>query len=265
MNRILNLIPTKKASFYFFIITMLFFYAPLLILIVFSFNSSKNISWAGFSLKWYKELFFNSSSLWNSFGNTIIVALTSAIVSTVIGTLGAIGIYWYKFKFKKYIEIVSYLPLILPEIIIGVSLLIFFSGIKLQLGLFTIFLAHVTFNLPYVLLIVMARLSEFDYSILEAAYDLGAREIDTLLKVIIPMSLPGIISGFLIAVTLSLDDFVITFFVTGPGSSTLPLHIYSMIRFGVSPVINALSVVLIAGSIILAISSKGLYKYMFSK
>ncbi|OHD24454.1 MAG: spermidine/putrescine ABC transporter permease [Spirochaetes bacterium GWD1_27_9] len=265
MNRILNLIPTKKASFYFFIITMLFFYAPLFILIVFSFNSSKNISWAGFSLKWYKELFFNSSSLWNSFGNTIIVALTSAIVSTVIGTLGAIGIYWYKFKFKKYIEIVSYLPLILPEIIIGVSLLIFFSGIKLQLGLFTIFLAHVTFNLPYVLLIVMARLSEFDYSILEAAYDLGAREIDTLLKVIIPMSLPGIISGFLIAVTLSLDDFVITFFVTGPGSSTLPLHIYSMIRFGVSPVINALSVVLIAGSIILAISSKGLYKYMFSK
>jgi spermidine/putrescine transport system permease protein len=111
----------------------------------------------------------------------------------------------------------------------------------------------------------MARLSEFDYSVIEAAYDLGAREVDALLKVIIPMSIPGIISGFLMAITLSLDDFVITFFVSGPGSTTLPLHIYSMIRFGVSPVVNALSVILIIGSVILALSSKRMYKYMFSR
>jgi spermidine/putrescine transport system permease protein len=197
--------------------------------------------------------------------NSAIVAITSSTLSTIIGTLGAIGIYWYNFRFKKILQIASFMPLILPEIIIGVSLLIFFAGIKLKLGLFTIFLAHTTFNIPFVVLIVMARLEEFDFSIIEAAYDLGAREIDTLLKVIIPISSPGIISGFLMAVTLSLEDFVITFFVAGPGSSTLPLHVYSMIRFGVSPVINALSVIIIAGTILLAFSTKNIVKYIIQK
>jgi spermidine/putrescine transport system permease protein len=197
--------------------------------------------------------------------NSAIVAVTSSILSTVIGTLGAIGIYWYNFRFKKILQVASFLPLILPEIIIGVSLLIFFAGIKLKLGLFTIFLAHTTFNIPFVVLIVMARLEEFDFSIIEAAYDLGAREIDTLLKIIVPISSPGIISGFLMAVTLSLEDFVITFFVAGPGSSTLPLHVYSMIRFGVSPVINALSVIIIAGTILLAFSTKNIVKYIIQK
>jgi spermidine/putrescine transport system permease protein len=197
--------------------------------------------------------------------NSAIVAITSSTLSTIIGTLGAIGIYWYNFRFKKILQVASFLPLILPEIIIGVSLLIFFAGIKLKLGLFTIFLAHTTFNIPFVVLIVMARLEEFDFSIIEAAYDLGAREIDTLLKIIIPISSPGIISGFLMAVTLSLEDFVITFFVAGPGSSTLPLHVYSMIRFGVSPVINALSVIIIAGTILLAFSTKNIVKYIIQK
>jgi spermidine/putrescine transport system permease protein len=197
--------------------------------------------------------------------NSAIVAITSSILSTIIGTLGAIGIYWYNFKFKKILQVASFLPLILPEIIIGVSLLIFFAGIKLKIGMFTIFLAHTTFNIPFVVLIVMARLEEFDFSIIEAAYDLGAREIDTLMKVIIPISSPGIISGFLMAVTLSLEDFVITFFVAGPGSSTLPLHVYSMIRFGVSPVINALSVIIIAGTILLAFSTKNIVKYIAQK
>lgn len=248
-----------------FAITMIFFYLPLTILIVFSFNASKTMHWTGFSLHWYQELFFNSRTLWQSFSNSVIVALTSASIATTIGTLGAIGIYWYNFKLKKVLQIATFLPLVLPEIIIGVSLLIFFAGIKLKLGLFTIFLAHTTFNIPFVLLIVMARLEEFDFSIIEAAYDLGAREIDTLLKVIIPISFPGIISGFLMAITLSLEDFVITFFVAGPGSSTLPLHVYSMIRFGVSPVINALSVVIIAGTIVLAFSTRNILKYLINK
>lgn len=255
----------RRVSLFLFILTMIFFYAPLVLLVVYSFNSSKTMTWEGFSFKWYEQLFFNSDSLWRSFFNSIIIALTSATVSTVIGTLGAIGIYRYKFKFKKYTEVVSYLPLILPEIIIGVALLIFFNKIHLKLGLASIIIAHITFNIPYVLFIVMARLSEFDNSVLEAAYDLGATELDTLRKVIIPMAKPGIISAFLIAITLSLDDFVITFFVAGPGSSTLPLHVYSMIRFGVTPVINALSVVLILASIILAVSSKKMFKYMFAK
>ncbi len=247
----------------FFWLTMGFFYAPLVILIIYSFNQGRSMNFTGFSLKWYKVLFFDSAKLWGSFYNTVIIALVSATLSTLLGTLGAIGIYWYNFRMKKYLEVVSYLPIILPEIIIGVSMLMFFAGMGIPLGLGTIMIAHITFNIPYVLLIVIARLSEFDYSIIEAAHDLGAREIDTLLKVILPVCMPGIISGFLMAVTLSIDDFVITFFVTGPGASTLPLHIYSMLRFGLSPVINSLSVILILGSLVLAFASKKMFKYMF--
>ena len=252
-----------KISGLFFWMTMAFFYAPLVVLIIFSFNEGRSMNFTGFSLKWYKVLFFNSSKLWSSFHNTVVIALVSALVSTVIGTLGAIGIYWHNFKLKRYLEVVSYLPIILPEIIIGVSMLMFFAGINMPLGLSTIIIAHITFNIPYVLLIVAARLSEFDYTIIEAAHDLGAREMDTLLKVIIPMCMPGILSGFLVAITLSIDDFVITFFVTGPGASTLPLHIYSMLRFGLSPAINSLSVILIAGSLCMAFMSKKLFRYMF--
>lgn len=264
MRETKNLVKKSKTSKIIFFVTMIFLYAPFAILIVLSFNQSRSMNFTGFSLKWYYEFFFKSTNLWRAFANSITIAILSATASTIIGTLGAIGIYWYRFKFKKYLEIVSYLPLILPEIIIGVALLMFFSGIKFKLGLITIFIAHTTFNLPYVLFIVMARLAEFDYSIIEASYDLGAKELQALMKVIIPISLPGIISGFLMAFTLSLDDFVITFFVTGPGASTLPLHIYSMLRFGVSPVINVLSVFLIVVSILLAISSKKMYKYMFN-
>ncbi|HOO74540.1 MAG TPA: ABC transporter permease [Tepiditoga sp.] len=257
----------RKKSFSFslfvFVLTMIFFYTPIIILFVFSFNSSKTMNWQGFSLVWYKKLFTDSADIWRSFGNSIIVALSSSAVATFIGTLGAIGIRWYKFRSKRFIEIISYLPLVLPDIIIGVSLLIMFSLVKIKLSLFTIFLAHATFNIPYVLFIVLSRLDEFDSTILEAAKDLGASEIQTLLKVIIPISVPGIIAGFLMSMTLSLDDFVITFFVSGPGSSTLPLHIYSMIRFGVSPVINAISAVMIIGTILLAVLTRRFYKYMF--
>ena len=255
----------NKISFFVFTATMVFFYAPLMVLIVYSFNNSKTMNWEGFSLRWYNELFYHSRDLWRAFLNSIIIALTSSVVATTMGTLGAIGIYWYDFRFKKHLRITSFLPLILPEIIIGVSLLILFAAIGLKLGLLTIFIAHTSFNVPYVLLIVSSRLDQFDHSIIEAAYDLGARELDALLRVIIPVSMPGIIAGFLVSVTLSLEDFVITFFVAGPGSTTLPLHVYSMIRFGVSPVINALSVILISGTLLLAFSSKGIYKYIFQK
>lgn len=248
-----------------FSLAIAFFYVPLILLIVYSFNESRSMNWTGFSLVWYQKLFFDSRDLWSAFSKSIIIAITSATFSTILGTLGAIGVNWYSFKLKKYVQITTFLPLILPEIIMGVSLLIFFAGIHLKLSLFTIFIAHTTFNIPFVLLIVLSRLEEFDYSIIEASYDLGAREIDTLLRVIVPICIPGIISGFLTAVTLSLEDFVITFFVAGPGSSTLPLYIYSMIRFGVSPVINALSVVLILGTAVLAFSMRGFYKYIVRK
>lgn len=251
----------RRTSLFFFLLSMLFFYLPLLILIVYSFNEGKSMVWKGFSLKWYEELFMYSDNIWKAFRYSVFIAVLSGIISTVIGTLGAIGLQWYDFKGKKALQLLTYIPLVIPEIILGVSLLILFATIKFELGLTTIFIAHTTFNIPFVLFIILSRLEEFDYSIVEAAYDLGATELQTLIKVIIPAILPGIVSGFLISVTLSFDDFVTTFFVAGPGSSTLPLRIYSMIRLGVSPVINALSVLLIGISIILTLSTKSLQKY----
>lgn len=251
----------RKTSFIFFIISMTFFYLPLLILIIFSFNKGKSSIWEGFSLKWYKELFLNSDGVWTSFKYSLIIGFLSSSFATFLGTLGAIGIKWYDFKFKKYLNIITFLPLVIPDIILGVSLLILFSTINLELGLTSIFIAHTTFSVPFVLFIVLSRLNELDYSIIEAAYDLGATEFQILRKVIFPMLIPAIISGFLIALTLSFDDFITSFFVAGPGTTTLPLRIYSMIRRGVSPVINALSVLLIFLSIILTISTKSLQKY----
>lgn len=255
-----NKLDKRKTSFIIFILVMVFFYLPLIVLIIYSFNDGKGMIWNGFSLRWYKELFKHSNNIWKAFYYSIFIALISAFVSTVIGTLGAIALKWFDFKGKKYLKNLSVLPLVVPDIIIGVSLLIMFATLKFKLGITTIFIAHTTFNIPYVLFIVLSRLDEFDYSIVEAAYDLGATNRQTLTKVIIPMLLPAIISAFLMALTLSFDDFVITFFVSGPGSSTLPLRIYSMIRLGVSPVVNALSVILIVISILLTLSTKKLQK-----
>lgn len=251
----------RRTSFFFFTVSMLFFYLPLVILVIFSFNEGRSSVWQGFSLKWYKELFTNSDNIWISFKYSIIIGILSSFSATVLGTLGAIGIKWYNFQFKKYLNIITFLPLVIPDIILGVSLLILFSTIKLELGLTTIFIAHTTFSVPFVLFIVLSRLNELDYSIIEAAYDLGATDFQILRKVIFPMLIPAIISGFLIALTLSFDDFITSFFVAGPGSTTLPLRIYSMIRKGVSPVINALSVLLIILSISLTLSTKSLQKY----
>ncbi|GHU70511.1 spermidine/putrescine ABC transporter permease [Spirochaetia bacterium] len=248
-----------------FIATIVFLFLPLFVLVLYSFNASKGMGWTGFSFVWYEELFFHSRDLWRAFRNSILIAVTSAATATVLGTFGAIGVNWYRFKMRNYVQTISFLPMILPEIIIGVSLSIFFAGIGIKLGLMTIFIAHTTFNLPFVFLMVMARLDEFDFSIIEAAHDLGANEAQTLLKVTVPICMPGIVSGFLTAITISLEDFVITYFVSGPGSSTLPLYIYSAIRFGVSPVINALSVVMILGTVLLTYLLRNFLKYIAAK
>ena len=194
------------------------------------------------------------------------IALTSSSISVVIAVLGAIGIKWYNFKLKSYSRVLNYIPLVLPDLIIGVSLLLFFNMnfAKIPLGMLTVFIAHTTFNIPFSLFIIMSRIDEFDFSIVEASRDLGATELQTLNKVILPTMVPGIISAFLMSMTLSLDDFVITSFVTGTNSDTLPIQIYSMLKFGVSPTINALSTILILGTLVLALSSRKLQKYMLS-
>ncbi|MDR0584222.1 MAG: ABC transporter permease [Treponema sp.] len=249
-----------------FIVTIIFLFLPLLVLILYSFNDSTSMHWNGFSLRWYERL-LSSRELWRAFGNSLVVAVTSAATATVIGTIGAIGVNWYRFKLRNYVQTISFLPMILPEIIIGVSLSIFFAGLGIPLGLFTIYIAHTTFNLPFVFLMVMARLDEFDFSIIEAAHDLGASERQTLFKVTLPICMPGIMSGLLTAITLSLEDFVITFFVAGPGSSTLPIFIYSAItrRGGVTPVISALSVVMILGTVALTTLLRNFLKYIAAK
>lgn len=159
----------RRTSLFFFLLSMLFFYIPLLILIVYSFNEGKSMVWKGFSLKWYEELFMYSDNIWKAFRYSVFIAVLSGVISTVIGTLGAIGLQWYDFKRKKALQLLTYIPLVIPEIILGVSLLILFATIKFELGLTTIFIAHTTFNIPFVLFIILSRLEEFDYSIVEAA------------------------------------------------------------------------------------------------
>lgn len=233
-------------------LAVIFLFLPLFVTVVYSFNKAKGMAWSGFSLGWYEKLFFNSDKLWTSFGNSFIIAFSSAFVATVLGTLAAIGVNWYKFIGRTYIQTISFLPMVLPEVIIGISMLIFFSAINVPLGMLTIFIAHTTFCLPFVFLMVLARLDEFDFSIIEAAHDLGASERQTLFRVIVPAIMPGIMSGFLMSATMSLEDFVITFFVSGPGSTTLPLYVFSMVRYGISPVINALSFIIILGTMAIA-------------
>jgi spermidine/putrescine transport system permease protein len=249
-----------------FAITIVFLFLPLFVLVLYSFNDSTGMNWTGFSLRWYRRL-LDSRELWRAFRNSLIIATTSAATATVLGTIGAIGVNWYKFKLRGYVQTISFLPMILPEIIIGVSLSIFFAGLQIPLGLFTIYVAHTTFNLPFVFLMVMARLDEFDFSIIEAAHDLGATERETLFKVTLPICMPGIISGLLTAITLSLEDFVITFFVAGPGSSTLPVFIYSAItrKGGITPLISALSVVMILGTVILSVMLRKFLKFIAAK
>nr|AGS51700.1 spermidine putrescine ABC transporter permease component potC [uncultured bacterium contig00032] len=224
------------------------------------------MNWNGFSLRWYKRL-LESRELWRAFRNSIIIAVSSAFTATAIGTIGAIGINWYRFRLRGYVQTISFLPMILPEIIIGVSLSIFFAGLGIPLGLFTIYVAHTTFNLPFVFLLVMARLDEFDFSIIEAAHDLGATERETMFKITLPICMPGIVSALLTAITLSLEDFVITFFVAGPGSSTLPVFIYSAItrKGGITPLISALSVVMILGTVFLSIALRKFVKTIAAK
>ena len=226
------------------VIAVLFLFIPLFVIIFYSFNESKGTTFTRPSLVWYEELLFSSGRLWLSLMYSAIVAVVSALIATILGSLAAIGISWYKFFGKNYIQSISFLPMVLPEVIMGVSLLIFLSGIHMNLGIPTIIIAHTTFCLPFVYLMVSARVDEFDYSIIEASHDLGAHERQTLFLVIIPAIMPGIVSGFMMSITMSIEDFVITSLVNG-NVETLPIYVYNMIRHGVSPVINALSFVLI--------------------
>jgi len=229
----------------------LFLYLPIVVLMAFSFNTSRfSVVWEGFTWGWYRELVMDPlvlTALWNS----VIIAVSSMVLSTAVGTLTAYGLYRYRFPGKGLFDGTLFLPIVTPEIVVGISLVIFFVMIRFPLGHLTIVAAHTAFCIPFVMLIVRARLQGMDRSLVDAAMDLGADEWTAFFKVTLSQLMPGIASGALLAFTLSFNDFVITFFVTGIGSTTLPLKIYSMVRLGVSPKINALSTLIIVFSILL--------------
>lgn len=240
-----------KGLFFITILVLLFLHIPILILIIYSFNDSKFAShWGGWSLKWYVKM-ESDYSLWLAVRNTLQVAFISTIFSTILGTLAAIGLHKYNFKLKELFLNVLYLPIIIPEIVMGLSLLILFVLFDMTLGLSTVTIAHITFSISFVVLVVLARLQSFDSSLEEAGADLGATPWQIFWKITFPNISSGIFAGALLALTLSVDDFLISFFTTGPGSTTLPLKIYSMIKFGITPEINAVSTVLLVSTTII--------------
>jgi len=224
-----------------------FLYLPMVILVIYSFNSSKLVTvWAGFSTKWYGELMRNEAFL-DATWVTIKVAVLSSTFATVLGTLAAYvlvraGRFWGRTLFSGMI----YAPLVMPEVITGLSLLLLFIGIGLDRGVMTIVLAHTTFSMCYVSVVVSSRLATFDMSLEEAALDLGSTPFEAFRLVTLPIIAPAVISGWLLAFTLSLDDLVIASFTSGPSATTLPIKIFSAVRLGVSPEINALSTIMIA-------------------
>lgn len=255
-----------------------FLYAPIIVLILFSFNASRtNITFEGFIPKyservvmegsmvksspcgpfhWFCELSKNKD-VTEAAGNTLKIAFVSTIISTIIGTMAALALQRYDFKWKPFSQISLYIPIVIPEIVMGIGILTLFTQLfgilndslgltgdsRLSLGLGTVILSHIAFSIPFVTLVVQARLQGFDKSFEEAAMDLGANEWITFRRVTFPMILPGILSGGLLAFTLSLDDFVITFFTNGPGSTTLPIYVYGLLRRIITPQVNALSTV----------------------
>jgi spermidine/putrescine transport system permease protein len=224
-----------------------FFYLPIAILVVHSFNASRfGGAWQGFSLRWYAQL-LHEPEIWQAARNTLFIALTATAASLVLGTTAALALHRFaRTRLQRVHYSLIYTPLVVPEILMGISLLMAFVAAGVRLGMATIFLAHVTFCLSYVALVVLARLQDFDEAVLEAARDLGAGWWTAARRVLLPLLLPGLAAAGLIAFTLSLDDFVITFFVAGPGSTTLPIRVYSMIKHGSTPLINALSTILLA-------------------
>ncbi|MAT96121.1 MAG: spermidine/putrescine ABC transporter permease [Anaerolineaceae bacterium] len=245
----------KRALLWLAVGLFLFLYIPILILIIFSFNASDQIGiWTGFSLRWYGELIRNEAVL-DALKLSLWVAVWSTVISTFLGTLTALALERHRFWGKITYDAILYLPIIIPDIVMALSTLLFFVVLGVALSRYTILIAHVAFNISFVAIVVRARLADMSSVLEEAAADLGANEWQTFRRVTLPLLMPGVISGALLAFTLSLDDFVITFFVAGPGSTTLPVRVYSMIRFGLTPEVNAVSTLMFLGSTLLVVIS----------
>lgn len=237
-------------------LVMLFLYLPIFVLIIFSFNEGKTTVWKGFSLKWYEEL-FRDDNIINALGNSLLIAVLASLFATVLGTAAAIGINNFKGKRRLVIQSVSNIPIISPDIVMGVSLMLLFTFLgvlfNFEMGFFTVLIAHICFCVPFVVLNVMPRIRKMDQSIYDAALDLGCNQWQAFYKVVIHELIPGIFSGLLMSFTYSLDDFIITYFTRGAKFQNLSIEIYSMTHRRISPKINALSALLFLAVLIIMI------------
>jgi spermidine/putrescine transport system permease protein len=247
------------------LLVYLFFYAPILLLFVYSFSADRNVgSWGGFTFDWYRE-FAENEPIQNAISVSLKVAFVSTLVSVVLGTLAALALERFTFRGKKVFDALLYLPIIIPDVTMAVMMLLFFSkgldvvdavfGLEMSKGFATIVISHIAFNISFVSIVVRARLNGMDERLEEAAQDLYATRWQTFRHVTLPQIAPGVAGGALLALTLSLDDVVITQFVAGPGSTTLPVYVFGLIRRGVTPLINAVSVVMLTASIVLVLAS----------
>lgn len=224
----------------------LFLYAPILVLVIYSFNASRvSTNWTGFTVDWYRRLADNQALL-EAAANSLIVALAAATLATALGSLSAMAMYRYRFRGQSLVKGGLYILTVSPDIVMGISLLVLFVSLGLPLGFTTLLLGHVTFCLPFVAITVLARLKGFNTHLVEAAQDLGADEPTIFRRILFPLAWPAVLAGWLLSFTLSLDDVMVSFFITGPGFEVLPLRIYAMVRLGVKPEVNALCAILLA-------------------
>ncbi|AGO15766.1 spermidine/putrescine ABC transporter membrane protein [Glaesserella parasuis ZJ0906] len=248
MNRVLK-------SFFMFVVYA-FLYIPIIILIINSFNADRyGLSWKGFSWNWYERL-FNNDTLIQAATNSITIAFFSATLATLIGALTAIALYRYRFRGKQFVGGMLFVVMMSPDIVMAVSLLALFMLVGVALGFWSLLFAHITFCLPYVVVTVSSRLNDFDAKMLEAAKDLGANEFTILRKILFPLLLPAIVSGWLLSFTISLDDVVVSSFVTSASYEVLPLKIFSLVKTGVTPEVNALATIMIVFSLALVVLSQ---------
>jgi spermidine/putrescine transport system permease protein len=247
------------------VLAFAFLFTPIVVLVVFSFNKAKSsTTWTGFSTQWYSKLAHNHDAL-QAFRNTIKVAVVATLVATILGTLAAFALTRFRFSGRSGYSTLIFVSLVMPEIVMAISLTAFFRRFAhIDLSIKTVIAAHITFCIAFVVVVVKARLTAFDNRLVEAAADLGATPYQAFLRVVLPLATPGIVAGAMLAFTISLDDVVITSFTSGPGSTTLPLYIFSQLKFGVSPSINALStIVLLSALTLLAIG--GVFSLRASK
>ena len=249
-------------SILFMTLIYMFLYMPVFVIILFSFNkNNSNIAFDGFTLQWYREV-FSGDNLLGNFWLSVKLALVSMIISVVLGTLATIGLYRYNFKLKKLINGLLYVPIVIPELVIGLASLASFSKMGFSMGFATMVFAHVTFCLPFVIITLRSRIADFDSSIEEAAMDLGANQWHTLKRVTIPMLTPGIISGALLSITLSIDDVIISYFVSGAGDITFPIKVYGMVRGKITTNVYVISTLMIVGIILIYLLSGFLGKFI---